>query len=113
MKFILPLMFFLIVGLIVPGLHAQDLSVDQKKIENLPDKPFLPDLLSVENGESGKKINTKAQWEEKRDWIKSQYQYWVSGSIPPAPDTFTAEILSERTENGVVIRMVEILFGPA
>jgi len=91
---------------------AQDLGKDARTIDHLPDIPFLPELLTLNEGTGNQKITNKAQWSQKKDWIKAQYEYWVSGSIPPAPDKIYPEILSERQENGVLIREVVIRFGP-
>ncbi|MBY5959550.1 alpha/beta fold hydrolase [Membranicola marinus] len=95
------------------SVNAQDLINDAKKIEELPDMPFLPDPLVFMN-QTGQQVDVDNEllWEAKRDRIKSQYQYWVSGSLPPAPDKIYPEVLSERRENGVLIRTVIIRFGP-
>src|SRR5690606_4901332 len=78
----------------------------------MPSMPFLPDpLVSRDNGTSTP-IKTKEQWAKKRDWIKEQFQYWISGHRPPAPDNLKAEILEDRTESGTRIQMIELRFGP-
>lgn len=78
----------------------------------MPSMPFLPDpLVSREDGTSTP-IKTKEQWENKREWIKEQFQYWVSGHRPPAPDNLEAEILEDRIESGTRIQMIELRFGP-
>lgn len=110
LKYLIFISVLLLTGVLSVG--AQDLSADEIIIEQLPDKPFLPDPLLVADGVSGEEITTRAMWKQKREWIKSQYEYWVSGSLPPAPDRVYSRILFERTENDVVIRMVEISWGP-
>lgn len=79
----------------------------------MPSMAFLPDPMMVERNGKTYPVKTKKDWEEKRKWIKAQYAYWVSGVAPPAPKDFKVNILSERTEGGTRIRMVELRFGPA
>ncbi len=99
------------VNLLIVGILHTQLPSTKTQIDNLPDIPFLPDPLARVDTENGERVTTENQWRLKKDWIKSQYQYWVSGSIPPPPDRIYPRVLSERTENGVLIRMVEIRFG--
>ncbi len=102
-------------GNFLPGIqkiYGQGLESDRQVVSGLPDQPFLPELLELNSGGIIEDISHPGQWEQKREWIKEQYQYWVSGSIPEAPSGFDSKILSEREENGVIIRMVELQFGP-
>ncbi len=74
--------------------------------------PFLPDpLVQLENGKE-KVIKSKADWAGRREWIKKEYQRWVSGTPPPTPDGFKVSILSDRIESGTRIQMVRLNFGP-
>src|SRR5699024_566852 len=57
-------------------------------------------------------ITTETQWQKKREWIKEQYQYWISGHFPPAPDNLKATILSDTVSRGVRIQMIQLGFGP-
>src|SRR5690606_31320802 len=59
-----------------------------------------------------KPVQTVQEWQLRRGWIKEQFQYWISGKIPPAPEKITPKILSRKTENGATIEMIEIRFGP-
>lgn len=61
----------------------------------------------------GKEITNNEQWQQKRGWIKEQYQYWVSGHRPPAPDNIQPTILEERFENDVHIQVIRLNFGPS
>src|SRR5688500_1861365 len=74
--------------------------------------PFLPDPLSIERNGKDLPVKTKKDWEEKRQWIREQYAYWVSGVAPPAPKDIRINVLSERMESGTHIRIVELRFGP-
>lgn len=86
-----------------------ELPPDFSKMESIP---FLPDPLVLRKNGKDIPITTKAQWSEKREWIKAEYARWVSGVAPPAPSTFQAEILSERVEEGARVRVIALKFGP-
>ncbi|MCE6991102.1 serine aminopeptidase domain-containing protein [Dyadobacter sp. CY323] len=78
---------------------------------SMPSAPFLPEpLVTVKNGKPYP-IRTVAEWNDRREWIKSEFQHWVSGKIPPAPKTFKVQVLSEKIEGGTRIEMVQISFG--
>jgi cephalosporin-C deacetylase-like acetyl esterase len=74
--------------------------------------PNLPEPLMLSKNGTDKPITTLAQWEEKRKWIKEQYQHWISGHFPPAPKSFKTTILSDKTEGGTRIQLIRINFGP-
>ena len=74
--------------------------------------PFLPDPLLLNNDGKDIPIKTKEQWQEKREWIKKEFQHWVTGTIPPAPTNLKAEILSDKKENGARLQLIELTFGP-
>lgn len=91
---------------------AQSRKEDSLKIASFPSVSLLPDPLIIGQGTKNIPVKTKTQWQQQRDWIKEQYQHWISGSVPPAPKTFHTKILSETVENGVKDRVVELSFGP-
>lgn len=74
--------------------------------------PNLPEPLMISKNGIDIPITTPLQWEEKRKWIKEQYQQWVSGRFPAAPKNFKTTILSDSIEGGTRIQMIEINFGP-
>ncbi|WP_439559285.1 glucuronyl esterase domain-containing protein [Dyadobacter sp.] len=77
----------------------------------MPSAPYLPEpLVTISNGKSYP-VRTRAEWEARREWIKKEYQHWVSGKVPPAPKTFEVKVLSEKTDGGTRIEMVEVRFG--
>ncbi len=82
------------------------------ELDKLPSMPFLPNPLILRKGEKDIPITTTGQWLKKRNWIKMQYQHWISGSVPPSPKTFQSKTLSKSSENGVKVQMVELRFGP-
>ena len=80
--------------------------------DKMPSIPFLPDPLILNKGGKDIPIQNQEQWREKREWIKKEFQHWISGTVPPPPKTFTSRILSDRMEDGTHIQMVEMRFGP-
>lgn len=91
---------------------AQVMQTDSSLISGFPSIPYLPEPLILNEGTKNTPVMNEAQWEQKREWIKQQYQHWVSGSVPPAPKTFKSKVVSETTEGGVTLRTVELYFGP-
>ncbi len=79
----------------------------------MPSVPMLPDpLLSNRDGETHP-IKSESEWREQREWIKAQYQQWISGHAPPAPPLVRAEILSDTTESGGTrVQLIKLTFGP-
>lgn len=74
--------------------------------------PMLPEpLTQIRNGKVFP-ITTIDEWNEKRNWIKSEYQQWISGHVPPAPKDFKVEILSDKVERKTRIQLVKLSFGP-
>jgi pimeloyl-ACP methyl ester carboxylesterase len=74
--------------------------------------PFLPDPLLLEKDGKDLPVTTTQQWEEKRNWIKREYQQWISGRFPPSPNNILPEILSEKTEDGTLVQLIRLKFGP-
>ena len=80
--------------------------------DSMPSLPYLPDPLMLDEGAGNNPITTTAQWLKKREWMKKEIQHWITGTFPPAPENLTANILSERVEDGLTIQIVELSFGP-
>ncbi len=78
----------------------------------MPSIPFLPNPLVFNEGEIETPVKTREQWEEKREWMKKQLQYYITGTFPPKPDNLQVKILSEKKDGEVTLRMVELSFGP-
>lgn len=74
----------------------------------LPSYYDLPDPLTID----GTAITSVAQWDKKKEWIRKEYQYWVTGQRPPAPTNLSYKILKEWKENGASVQIVELHFGP-
>ncbi|MDP4186347.1 MAG: alpha/beta hydrolase, partial [Bacteroidota bacterium] len=79
--------------------------------EKMQSRPILASPLSNYQGTNSPVLD-KAQWNIQREWIKQQFQQWISGKIPPAPKDFKVNILRESVENGVKDQMIELHFGP-
>lgn len=74
--------------------------------------PFLPEPLEIAKDGKVYPIQTRAEWPQKREEIKREFQHWISGTIPPAPQNMESRILSDRNENETHIQMIELRFGP-
>ena len=79
---------------------------------NMVSIPMLPDPLILTKNNETSPITTRKEWNEKRELIKEQYQYWISGHRPPAPKDVRFEILSDTIENRTRIQMIRLSFGP-
>ena len=78
----------------------------------LPSIPFLPEpLVSVESGKPIP-ITTLPQWRRQREWIRSQFEHWVFGSMPPAPPNLRGTITSSRRDGDCTVQDVRLEFGP-
>ncbi|MFC2123210.1 alpha/beta fold hydrolase [Bacteroidota bacterium] len=80
--------------------------------DRMPSIPFLPDPLVIDEGGKNIPVKTMAQWKEKRELMKKQLEYYITGTCPPVPDNLKAEILSERKEGQMRVQMIELSFGP-
>jgi cephalosporin-C deacetylase-like acetyl esterase len=90
-------------------MRSGELPPDFSQMKSIPN---LPEPLVLSKNGVDQPISTLAQWEEKRRWIKEQYQQWISGRFPPAPKRFKTTILADRTEGGTRIQLIRINFGP-
>lgn len=79
--------------------------------EAMPSIPHLPDPLIIDEGGANIPVETLDQWKEKREWISEQTKRILSGTFPEPPEHIDSEVLEERTENGVTIRLIELRFG--
>jgi cephalosporin-C deacetylase-like acetyl esterase len=80
--------------------------------DKMPSIPFLPDPLVLDEGGRNIPVNTMAQWEEKREWMKKHLEYYITGTYPSPPDNIKATILSERKDGEVTLQMIGLSFGP-
>ncbi|MDD4225669.1 MAG: dienelactone hydrolase family protein [Mariniphaga sp.] len=78
----------------------------------MPSIPFLPNPLILDEGGQNIPVQSPAQWQEKREWMKQQLQHYITGTFPPPPDNLKAQILDERIDGKVKLQRVELSFGP-
>ena len=57
-------------------------------------------------------VTTMEQWKEKREWMKRQLEYYITGTRPPEPDNVKATVLDEKKDGEVTLRTIELTFGP-
>ena len=80
--------------------------------DELPDLPFLPDPLILDEGGENIPVEKLNQWNKKREQIKKEAQYWITGTVPPSPNNLKAEIVREEVIGTLIERDVIIRFGP-
>ncbi len=80
--------------------------------DRMPSIPFLPDPLVLDEGGKNIPIKTMAQWKEKREWMRKQLEYYITGTYPPKPENLQAKILSEKKDGETIVRMIGLTFGP-
>jgi cephalosporin-C deacetylase-like acetyl esterase len=80
--------------------------------DKMPSIPFLPDPLVLDEGGKNIPVKTMAQWKEKREWMRKQLEYYITGTYPPQPENLQSRILSEKKDGETTVQMVELTFGP-
>lgn len=80
--------------------------------DELPSIPFLPDPLVQDEGRKDIPVTTTAQWNDKREWMKRQLAYYITGTFPPATDNLKYQVVQERKDGEITIHRVELSFGP-
>ena len=80
--------------------------------ESMPSNNLLPDPLVRVEGLTRTRITTLEEWAEQRQWIRSQFEHWVYGKMPPPPDNLRAVVAGTHREGGVTVREVRLEFGP-
>lgn len=90
-------------------LSSGELPPDFDRMESIP---FLPDPLQLKRDGKCVRIDNPADWNIKREEIKKNYKYWVSGEFPPAPESIRTRLLESHAEGDVRSETVEIVFGP-
>jgi dienelactone hydrolase len=74
------------------------------RFAEMPSQPMLPDPLEG--------VQSRADWQKRRERIRASYEKWVFGQMPPAPNNLRAVVTAERQEGGATIRDVRLEFGP-
>ncbi|WP_257668345.1 alpha/beta fold hydrolase [Parapedobacter tibetensis] len=78
----------------------------------MPSIPMLPAPLTIIRDGKEHPITTLGEWEKKREWIKKEYQHWIAGSTPPAPEDMKVEVLADEIEGKTRIQLIKLRFGP-
>lgn len=71
---------------------------------------FLPDPLV--HLETGRPIQSQADWESQRAAIRAGFERHVFGRVPPKPENLKETVLSEEKLERVTLRKVLLEFGP-
>ncbi len=80
--------------------------------ESMPSSADLPDPLVLRDRQPAVPITTAEHWQQQREWIKTQFEQWVFGRMPPPPGNLRSTITSEIQEAGITTRKVLLEFGP-
>ena len=80
-------------------------------VDQLPNRPEMPDVMTLKNGQN---VKTIAQWNQRRQEMKNILEYYFTGYAPPPPGNVKArELSSELLMNGKVkYRLIHLTFGP-
>jgi hypothetical protein len=84
---------------------------DMPGVDQLPNRPEMPDVMTLDNG---KPVKNLKQWNERREQMKRILEYYAVGQAPPPPgNVMGIEIGSEMLMDGKVkYRLVQLTFGP-
>ena len=80
--------------------------------DRMPSIPFLPDPLILDEGGKNIPVKTMAQWKKKRELMKEQLEYYITGTYPPKPENLKSAVLNEKKDGETVVRQVGLTFGP-
>ena len=78
----------------------------------MPSIAGLPDPLLLREGTRTLPITTMEQWKRQRQWMRGEFEHWVYGKMPPAPDNLRAVVTGTHREGRVTVREVRLEFGP-
>jgi len=84
---------------------------DMPGVDQLPNRPEMPDPLTLNNGQ---KVKTAEQWDERREQMKRVLEYYAVGQAPPPPGNVKGTEVSSQTlaDGKVKYRLVHLTFGP-
>ncbi|HEV2444462.1 MAG TPA: alpha/beta hydrolase family protein [Candidatus Sulfopaludibacter sp.] len=79
-------------------------------VDKLPDRPEMPDVLTMHDGRKVK----AAQWKQRREEMKRILEYYAVGQAPPPPGNVKGRDISSQVvmDGKVKYRLVHLTFGP-
>src|SRR5262249_32815599 len=77
---------------------------------SMPSHAELPAPLRLPPDGKVTRVKTRERWTRQRRWIRSQFEQWVFGKMPPAPDNVRAVVTATRREGRVTVRDVRLEF---
>lgn len=80
---------------------------------NMPSVPLLHDPFLPLDGKGPERITTFEEWERQRGLIRAEFEHWIFGTMPPAPDNMSVAITSSRIEGDATVKDVRLDFGPS
>lgn len=80
-------------------------------VDELPARPEMPDVLTMNDGT---KVKTIEQWNQRRQEMRRVLEYYAVGHRPPPPGNVKgSEVKSETVAEGKVrYRLIHLTFGP-
>lgn len=78
----------------------------------MPSIPLLPNPLILDEGGKNIPVISNEQWVKKREFMKNQLQYFITGTYPPKPNNLQVKTLSEKKDGETTVKMIELSFGP-
>jgi hypothetical protein len=80
-------------------------------VDQLPNRPEMPDVMTLNNGQ---KVKTVKQWDQRREEMFKTLDWYALGEAPPPPGNVKGtEVHSELVLNGKYkYRLVHLTFGP-
>lgn len=80
-------------------------------VDQLPDRPELPDFLVMNDGS---RVTNLDQWGRRREEMRRILEYYAVGQMPPPPGNVRGSELSSQTvlDGSVRYRLVHLTFGP-
>jgi Abhydrolase family len=80
-------------------------------VDQLPNRPEMPDVMTLNNGQ---KVKTAKQWAQRREEMKKTLEWYAVGQAPAPPGNVKGkEVSSELLLDGKVkYRLVHLTFGP-
>lgn len=73
---------------------------------------MLSDPLVPLDRPGGARIQTAEEWTTQRGRIRQEFERWIYGTMPPAPDNLRATVVDEHRAGDTTVQNVLLEFGP-